>query len=37
MLVGVGGGELGLDFGVVFVFTALMVALATRLYPRAIL
>ena len=37
MLVGVGGGELWLDFGVVFVFTALMVALATRLYPRAIL
>jgi len=27
---GVGGGELGLDFGVVFVFTALMVALARR-------
>jgi len=37
LLVGVGGGELWLDFGVVAVFTALMVALATRLYPRAIL
>ena len=37
LLVGVGGGELWLDFGVVALFTALMVALATRLYPRAIL
>jgi ABC-2 type transport system permease protein len=37
MLVGVGGGELWLDFGVVALFTALMVALATRLYPKAIL
>ena len=37
MLVGVGGGELWLDFGVVLLFAALMVVLATRLYPRAIL
>jgi ABC-2 type transport system permease protein len=37
MLVGVGGGELWLDFGVVLLFTALMVALATKLYPNAIL
>jgi ABC-2 type transport system permease protein len=37
MLVGVGGGELWLDFGAVLLFAALMVALATRLYPKAIL
>ena len=37
MLVGVASGELWLDFGVVLLFTALMVALATRLYPKAIL
>jgi ABC-2 type transport system permease protein len=37
MLVGVGGGPLALDFAAVLLFAALMVAGATRLYPRAIL
>jgi ABC-2 type transport system permease protein len=37
MLVGVGRPELLLDFGFVIGFFALMVALATRAYPRAIL
>jgi hypothetical protein len=32
-----GGGELWLDFLVVIGFFALMVACATRAYPRAIL
>jgi ABC-2 type transport system permease protein len=38
MLLGVGGhGEVLLDFGVVLGFLVLMVAGATRAYPRAIL
>src|SRR4051794_37960135 len=37
LLLGTGGGPLLLDFGVVILFTAVMVAAATRLYPRAIL
>lgn len=38
MLVGVGGaGEVWLDFRVVFGFFAVMLAAATRAYPKAIL
>jgi ABC-2 type transport system permease protein len=38
MLVGVGGaGEVGLDFAVVIGFFAIMLAAATRAYPKAIL
>jgi ABC-2 type transport system permease protein len=37
MLVGVGPGGLGVDFLVVIGFLALMVAAATRAYPRAVL
>ena len=37
MLVGVGGGELALDFLVVAAFFLVMLAAATRAYPKAVL